>query len=252
MQSLKTSLVALLLLTSVSLFSQRKNSLTISIGASQPVGRFASTSLVAGIQPGYAGTGLFADVLFQKRISQSGFSASAILGLQTNSFKINTLLKNYRQNRGQFEWSGKSSPWLTIALMPGICYSTPISKKASFNAGLFTGAAVTHSASYNIDGVIVNGGSGNAKAVQESAWNLTITNRFTTAVQFEVGKKTTLVIQASYNYLKPTFKKIVQTYTQVTGTPGSPIMQLFTTRYEAPYTQTITTINVGAGIVLQL
>lgn len=252
MQSLKTSLLFVLLLTAATSFSQQKNSLTISIGASQPISSFGSTGDALTNSPGFAGTGLFADVFFKKHISQSQFSAAALLGFQVNTFRLNTLLNTYRNNISSFEWSGKSTPWMVLSLMPGICYTIPISTKADFTAGIFTGIAAVRSPSYTMNGVVVNGGVGQAKGVQEKAWNVTITSRFNTAVQFEVGKKTNLVIQAGYMYLKPTFSKVVQTYNQVTGLPGNPVMQVSSSRYEGPYTQTISAINLGAGIVLSL
>jgi|GEM_PF-5064212 len=237
-------------------FSQKTKTITISVGASQPLGSFASTTASApGTSAGFAGTGIFVDALVQKNIPQSKFAAGALLALNMNFFRMSKVVENYNKNNPNFTWTGKHSNWLSIALMPGICYSTPLSAKAHFNAGLFTGPAAIQSPSFTLNGAIpatVTGYQGQAESIQKSAWAISIASRLTAGIRFQAGKKTTLEVQAGYTYLKPTFSKIVQTYTQVTGASGSPIQQYTSSRSEYARTQTMSTVNLGIGMMLNL
>jgi hypothetical protein len=240
-------------LPATTLFSQTKNTITFSLGSSFPIGAFAKTSLDPGVAAGFAGTGIFADALIQKKISQSGFAVGGLLATSMNFFKLNKILANYQKGSPQFEWTGKYSNWISVSIMPGFSYSTVLSSKVSFNAGLFTGPAMIHSPGYTISGVVIQAGyTGNAEGKQDSKLALTIASRLNTAIQFQAGKKTKLQLQAGYSFLKPTFKKIVQTYNEVTGPVGSPIFSARSSRSEFGYTQSINTVNAGLGLILEL
>lgn len=252
----KNLLTAALLLLTTSSFAQKQKSLTISVGTSLPLSSFASTATTApGQAAGFAGPGIFVDALFQKNISQSKFSLGALLAMNMNFFRINTVISNYQKNSPMFMWSGKHSNWLSIAAMPGICYYTPLSGKTSFTAGLFTGPVAVQSPSFTLHGAIpatVTGYEGQAESIQKNAWAISIASRLSAGLQFQAGKKTTLVAQAGYTYLKPTFGKIVQSYTQVTKVSGSNLQQYSSRNSEFAITQSISTVNVGIGILLSL
>lgn len=257
MNSLKIfAAVALLSLTSTAGFSQSKKSLLISVGTSLPLGSFTSPATIApGQVAGIAGTGFFVDALFQKNINQSNFSLGAALAMNMNFFRMNAVISNYQENSPQFSWTGKHSNWLSIAAMPGICYNRPLSGKTSFTAGLFTGPVAVQSPSFTLNGAIpatVTGYEGQAESIQKSAWSVSIASRLLAGLQFEAGKKTTLVAQAGYTYLKPTFGKIVQRYTQITKVAGSNLQQYSIRNNEFAITQSISTVNIGIGILLSL
>ena len=255
MNCLKCLCLSLLLLCIVTIsFSQKKNTLTFSVGASLPLGSFANTSSTApGISPGFAGTGIFADVLFKRKIALSPFAIAGLLGLNVNFLKINKIIENYQGNNLNFKWTGKHSNWLSIAAMPGLCYSRDISKKVVFTAALFTGPAVAHSPGFTLKGAYnENGYYSNAESYQKDRWTLTVVSRLHTEAQFKINKKTNLVVQAAYNYLKPTFTKIVQKYNQMSGPTGSPFTQVSSSFSEFTYIQNMSTVNVGAGIVMGL
>lgn len=246
----------LLLLNTTASFSQKQKSLTISVGTSLPLGSFASTASTApGQAAGFAAPGIFVDALFQKNISQSKFSLGALLAMNMNFFRINTVISNYQKNSPMFTWTGKHSNWLSIAAMPGICYNTPLSGKTSFTAGLFTGPVAVYSPSFTINGTIpatVTAYQGQAESIRKSAWGISIASRLSAGLQFQAGKKTTLVAQAGYTYLKPTFGKIVQSFTQVTQNSGSNLQQYASSHSEFAVTQSISTVNAGIGILLSL
>jgi hypothetical protein len=246
--------VLLFVMQFTQLLAQKKSTITFSAGAALPVGSFKETSsTVAGQSPGFAGAGLFADVLLQKKINQSDFSIAAIAGFTINFFRIDRVKENLQQQNQNFSWLGKHSNWVSIAVMPGICYSKAVSKKATFNAGLFTGPAFAKLPSYDIAGEMATAGfQGNAKAIQKTASAITIASRITTAINFTVGKNANMVIQAGYNYLKPTFKKVKTSFNQFSGSTGGTIIQFTSYGSEATYTQNMGTLNFGVGLVLSL
>jgi hypothetical protein len=245
----------LLLLAASSLFSQEKNVLAFSIGASVPIGSFTSTSIATSIAPGSpsaTGTGLFGEACYKRNL-KSHFSVGGLISFNTNGFKTNTVVEYYKTTYPGFQWSEENTDWLTIALMPGAGYEIPVSKKLSVTTGLFAGVASVHSPSYTLTGVsAVTSFEASAKAEQESEWAIAFTARFSAGAQLAVGKKTKLSIQAGYNHLQPTFGAIVQTYYQSTGTVGGPDQAILFTRRETSFKQNMPTINIAAGAAIAL
>jgi hypothetical protein len=253
MKSSKQTVCSILLLfMATNLIAQEKNALSFSAGASIPVGAFKSSAIVQGAAPGATGTGFYSDALFQTTIRKSSFKAGGLLGFNTNNF-TNTVLAKYQKNKPAFQWSEETAGWLTFVAMPGCSFGTAVNKNISFNAGLFAGVAVVGSPSYAVTGVSsAVGFEANARESMERVWAVTFTSRLTAGLEIAVNKKTKLGLQAGYNYLKPTFDKVVQNYYENSGRIGSPERAITVARSQYSFEQNMSTVNIGARVLIAL
>lgn len=225
------------------------------MGASVPVGAFKTTRFHPLDPKTDVSTGLYADLLFKCPSRQSNFQLAWVLGFSTHAYDITALLENYQLGNPGLQWSTSGSNWISISLMPGVNYTIPVSAYIRFNAAFFTGASAVHAPAYLLVGINKSNNSyaGQATAEQLSAWAIALSSRLTTDVQFKVSNKTTLLVQAGYQYLQPTFSKVVQTTYEVTeGEPGGAALQVSSSRRQFSHTQTMSTLHVGAGLLFGL
>lgn len=242
----------LLLLISSNSFSQKKESITVSIGASQPLGSFGKTSVGTSSNPdGYASTGIYANIVFKKQIRQSPLSVAGMLEGNVNFLKTGSIINNYKVNNPGFNFEKKSSgSWTSVALMPGLCYTAPGNGKLTFTAGIFAGAAWAHLPGFVIEGKSTSPLSGDQlRSEQQNKSAIAFNGKLNAGVQFKAGKNAILAVTAGYNYLKPTFKDVVSIAYSVMSAPPTYIAQYTSSRWQQDYKQSMHTLSLGIGMV---
>lgn len=246
-----------------------KNTLSLSIGPSFPVGHFSSTDPSDKLS-GYAKAGEAIDIAFAHEV-HNGFGLTAMLFGQRNGLNTNALARQLAETGIVFGFNGASpnhypnwtidkASWYTASLLAGITEQLPLKKNSKFS---FTARALIGAA--HVQSPKLNGSSKTdtsyAVISQNNASAIAFSYIAGIGLKYQCGKRIYLFLNADYFGTAPvSFKNITESIAATNGgltVPG--VYSLSNSRqpvWVASFTsnvkQPIGAINGKLGVALSL
>lgn len=238
---MQTVLLFLMLLPNTHVISQSKNSVGAMIGCSIPVGKFGSENTSDG-QTGFAKTGFAASLRYARTIKKS-FSVAVDVRTRSNSFNMDPLVESYKRSYPYSTWEKNNPAWKCFALMVGTENDFRLSTSFSIALSIIAGVAKTEMPELSITG----GDVSSTIAYKRTSGSA---NSFSTSIgtifKNRLGKKVLLSLTGDYWYVKPTFKKVTESYFMQSGNMVTAI------NFTNSYSINTSTINVTAGFIFEL
>jgi hypothetical protein len=257
-------LLPLLILTFLSTtrsWSQKNNTLHLSLGGALPIGKFASKD-VNDPASGLANPGGLAELGYSHLLKDNHWGLTIGIRGRLNGIDNNANTSALREAFPLYTWSSSNSSWKALSAMAGVYYIVPAGSRLDVRMEVSLGAASCYLPEYTVLGILDTAHTGatafiQAKVNKEHA--VTFSAMAKAGIVYHLNKRLDLLANLDFWYLDPSFKHVTQTVIVVdqlvipgvisVSNSASPPNIASETR---DYKQNMSTLNltVGVGIAL--
>jgi hypothetical protein len=253
-------LSALACLSALYAFSQQNATLSLSIGPSQPVGKFADKNANDN-QSGLAKHGGLIDISYSYLLKHSSFGLTASLRGRLNPIDLGAAVAPVAEANPGYQWSEPGASWKTAALMVGAYHCRTVARKVQVREAILLGVAEAYLPAYSASGIHQTDDTSAESLIElngKKAYATTFSGVATLGISYQWTKKFALLAGVDFWYLKPYFKSVTVSETMATGfiVPGQLSLQnAATISYQestTSYTQPMNSIDLSIGISMRL
>ena len=258
---MKYLLLLLILLSSTCSWSQKNNTLHLSLGGALPIGKFASKD-VNDPASGLANPGGLAELGYSHLLNDNHWGLTIGIRGRLNGIDKNANSSALRKIYPLYTWSSSNSSWKALSAMAGVYYIVPAAAKLDVRMEISLGAANCYLPEYTVTGILDTAHTGATAFVQakvNKAHAVSFSAMAKTGIVYHLNKQLDLLANLDFWYLDPNFKHVTQTVIDVNHlvipgviSPSNSASPPSINSQTRDYKQNMSTLDLTIGVGISL